>query len=73
MCIDIVEFEINTTCIQDEFIAHRLGLIPLQSSVDLKQFAWNHVREQTCKNFSHAPQIFAFRCAIARAIVPSAQ
>ena len=31
LCIDQVEFLENTTCMQDEFIAHRLGLLPLRN------------------------------------------
>ena len=29
-CIDTVVFEVNKTCYPDEFLAHRLGLVPFQ-------------------------------------------
>jgi len=35
MAIDVVTFEINSSIQQDEFLAHRLGLVPLISNCDL--------------------------------------
>jgi DNA-directed RNA polymerase II subunit RPB3 len=46
MAIDLVEFESNGTVLHDEFIAHRLGLIPLKSSGCSERF--NYTKECTC-------------------------
>ena len=42
LCIDLVEITVNTTCLQDEYIAHRLGLIPIRSLRDMSQWNYNH-------------------------------
>jgi len=45
LAIDLVEMKENTTCLHDEYIAHRLGMIPLRSET-ANQF--NYSRDCTC-------------------------
>eukprot|EP00475_Leptophrys_vorax_P026993 TRINITY_DN3842_c0_g1_i1.p1 TRINITY_DN3842_c0_g1~~TRINITY_DN3842_c0_g1_i1.p1 ORF type:complete len:348 (-),score=84.15 TRINITY_DN3842_c0_g1_i1:41-943(-) len=47
IAIDLVEVKTNTSALTDEFLAHRLGLIPLNcQNVDLDSF--NYTRECQC-------------------------
>jgi DNA-directed RNA polymerase II subunit RPB3 len=48
LAIDMVEFAENTTVLADEFLAHRLGMIPLASS-KISQLAYT--RECTCEEY----------------------
>ncbi|KAI5889546.1 RBP11-like subunits of RNA polymerase [Schizophyllum commune H4-8] len=46
VAIDLVEFETNTTVLPDEFIAHRLGMVPLIS--DNCEEGMRYTRDCTC-------------------------
>lgn len=45
LCIDKVEIMVNTTNMPDEFLAHRLGLIPLRSNKPMKDYTYMHLCE----------------------------
>ena len=46
LAIDKVEFEENNTALQDEFLAHRIGLIPLRSTKPMSQWNYFHACEE---------------------------
>ena len=48
MAIDLVEFEVNSCPLHDEFLAHRLGLIPLRCSGDGGVGFFNYSYECDC-------------------------
>ena len=49
LAIDLVEFEDNSSVLVDEFIAHRLGLIPLRSKIPME--SWNYNHECDCGDY----------------------
>lgn len=48
MCIELVEFEDNSSCLLDEFLAHRLGLIPFRSKRPGGMSEWNFSHQCDC-------------------------
>ncbi|RYH18303.1 hypothetical protein EON65_27335 [archaeon] len=49
LAIDVVNFEDNTSALQDEFLAHRLGLIPIRSKRPIKE--WNYNYNCSCDGY----------------------
>lgn len=46
IAIDLVEFETNTSVLNEEFIAHRLGLIPLESGSDVERMKMRYENQE---------------------------
>ncbi|KAL8746101.1 MAG: hypothetical protein Q9190_001824 [Brigantiaea leucoxantha] len=60
MAIDLVEVEANTSALADEFIAHRLGLIPLNSkNVDDVEYTRDCDCDQYCERCSVTLTLYA--------------
>jgi DNA-directed RNA polymerase alpha subunit len=59
LSIDLVEIENNTSVLHDEFIAHRLGLIPIVTP----DFRDNNIRYMDDMRFSRVSTMF-FLCAL---------
>ncbi|KAI9907363.1 hypothetical protein PsorP6_004650 [Peronosclerospora sorghi] len=55
LAIDLVSIEINTSVMTDEFLAHRLGMIPLNFDGDLENFRKRFVYSQDCDCDENCP------------------
>lgn len=48
LAIDMVEIETNTTVLADEFLAHRLGMVAIDSR-DVDKLRYTRVRDERAK------------------------
>ncbi|POM76672.1 DNA-directed RNA polymerase II [Phytophthora palmivora] len=55
LAIDLVSIEINTSVMTDEFLAHRLGMIPLNFDGRLENFRQRFVYSQDCDCDENCP------------------
>ncbi|TYZ69346.1 hypothetical protein PybrP1_000120 [[Pythium] brassicae (nom. inval.)] len=55
LAIDLVSIEVNTSVMTDEFLAHRLGMIPLNFDGGLENFRQRFVYSQDCDCDEHCP------------------
>jgi DNA-directed RNA polymerase II subunit RPB3 len=55
LAVDLVSIEINTSVMTDEFLAHRLGMIPLNFDGGLENFRQRFVYSQDCDCDENCP------------------
>lgn len=55
LAIDLVSIEVNTSVMTDEFLAHRLGMIPLNFDGGLENFRQRFVYSQDCDCDENCP------------------
>lgn len=68
LAIDLVEFADNSSCLKDEVIAHRLGLIPLRSQRRAMSH-WNYNHMCSCGGFCEECSVtFTLDCDYAKMI-----
>ena len=70
MAIDLVEVEANTSVLPDEFIAHRLGLVPLNSKhIEDVLYTRDCECDQYCENCSVTLTMHAKCSSVERMVV----